>query len=114
MFEVLDQLGRSLASARDRGEADVRGDCVQPGAELRARLVAVGAFPRAQHRFLDRVVRVVERTEHPIAVQVQRPAMWLDQERERCSSIAWGTLLGRRAGRLGTELGPFPGGEGAG
>src|SRR5438552_9955160 len=83
MFEVLDHLGRSLASARDRGEADVRGDGVKPGSELRARLVALGAFPRAQHRFLDRVVRIVERTEHPIAMQVERPAVWLDQERER-------------------------------
>src|SRR5437667_886404 len=83
MFEVLGHLGWSLASASDRGEADVRGDGVKPGGELRARLVAVGAFPRAQHRFLDSVVRVVERTEHPIAVQVERPAVWLDQERER-------------------------------
>jgi hypothetical protein len=50
MFEVLDQLGRSRASACDRGEADIRGDGVQPGGELRTRLVAVGAFPRAQFR----------------------------------------------------------------
>src|SRR5436309_12313591 len=83
MFEVLDHLGRSLASARDRGEADVRGDGVQPGAELRARLVAVGAFPRAQHRFLERVVRVVERAEHPVAMEMERSPVWLDQERKR-------------------------------
>src|SRR5438093_13749286 len=83
MFEVLTQLVRSCTPSRDGGEADVRGDGVQPGAELRARLVAVGAFPRAQHRLLERVVRVVERTEHPVAVQVERAAVWLDQERER-------------------------------
>src|SRR5216117_4496387 len=111
MFEVLAYLGRPRASARDRGEADVRGDGVQPGGEPRARLVALGAFPRAQHRFLDRVVGVVERTEHPIAMQVERPAVWLDQERERLLVHRLGTLLGRR---VGTELGPFPGGEGAG
>src|SRR5207237_2530940 len=83
MIEVLDHLGWSLASARDRGEADVRGDGVKPGGELRARLVAVGAFPRAQHRLLERVVGVVERAEHPVAVEVERPPVWLDQERER-------------------------------
>src|SRR5207249_3795149 len=101
MFEVLDHLGRSLASAGDRGEADVRGDGVQPGGELRARLVAVGAFPGAQHRFLQRVVRVVERTEHPIAVQVERPAVWLDQERERLLvHLLWdATRLADWAGR---------------
>src|SRR5437667_9373218 len=83
MFEVLAYLGRPRASACDRGEADVRGDGVQPGAELRTRLVAVGAFPRAQHRLLERVVGVVERAEHPVAVEVERPPVWLDQERER-------------------------------
>src|SRR5207247_1298384 len=76
----LDGLG---ASARECGEADVRGDGVQPGAELRARLVAVGAFPRAQHRLLERVVGVVERAEHPVTVEIERPPVWLDQERER-------------------------------
>src|SRR5213594_4704446 len=83
MFEVLTQLGGPCTPSRDRGKADVRGDCVQPGGELRAWLVAVGAFPRAQHRLLERVVGVVERAEHPVAVEMERPAVWLDQERER-------------------------------
>src|SRR5215211_7132438 len=83
MYEVLGYLGRPRASACDRSEADVHGDGVQPGGELRARLVAVGAFPRAQHCLLERVVGVVERAEHPIAVKVERTAVWLDQERER-------------------------------
>src|SRR5213592_3877035 len=83
MFEVLAYLGRPRASACDRGEADVRGDGVQPGGELRARLVAVGTLPRAQQRLLERVVGVVERAEHPVAVEVERPPVWLDQERER-------------------------------
>src|SRR5258707_13265672 len=56
---------------------------VQPGAELRAWLVAVGAFPRAQHCLLERVVGVVERAEHPVTVELERPPLWLDQERER-------------------------------
>src|SRR6266566_8086377 len=83
MFEVLGYLGRPRASVCDRGEADVRGDCVQPSGELGAWLVAVGAFPGAQHRFLECVVGVVERAEHPVAVEVERTAVWLDQERER-------------------------------
>src|SRR2546423_3469749 len=83
MFEVLTQLGWPRAFVCDRGEADVRGDGVQPGAELRTWLVAVGAFPRAQHRLLERVVRVVERAEHPVTVEMERSPVWLDQERER-------------------------------
>ena len=70
-------------SARDCGEADVRGDDTQPGAELRARLVTVGAFPRAQHRLLERVVGIVERAEQPVTVEVEGSPVWLDQKRER-------------------------------
>src|SRR2546421_11027340 len=83
MFEVLTELGGPRTPPRDSGEADVCGDGVQPGAELRAWLIAVGAFPRAQHRLLERVVRVVERAEHPVTVEMERPPVWLDQERER-------------------------------
>src|SRR5438445_5721383 len=83
MFEVLSQLGGPRAPSRDGGEADVCGDRVQPGAELRAWPVAVGAFPRAQHRLLERVVRVMGRAEHPVTVEMECPPVWLDQERER-------------------------------
>src|SRR5256714_3469628 len=83
MLEVFGQLRGPCASSRDGGEADIRRDGVQPGAELRTWLVAVGAFPRAQHRLLERVVRVVERAEHPVTVEMERSPVWLDQERER-------------------------------
>src|SRR6266566_651033 len=83
MFEIITQLGGPRAPSRDGGEADVCGDGVQPGDELRAWLVAVGAFPRAQHCLLERVVGVVERAEHPVTVEMERPPVWLDQERER-------------------------------
>src|SRR5437773_2132849 len=83
MLEVLTQLGGPRTPSRDGGETDVCGDGVQPGAELRAWLIAVGAFPRAQHRLLERVVRVVERAEHPVTVEMERPPVRLDQERER-------------------------------
>jgi hypothetical protein len=114
MFDVLGYLGRPRASACDCSEADVRGDGVQPGGELRARLITVGALPRAQHCLLERVVRVVERAQHSVAVEVERPAVWLDQERERLVFHRWGTLLGTRTGRVGAELCPHPGLEGAG
>src|SRR6266508_2160487 len=112
MFEVLGQLGGPRTPSRDRGEADVRGDGVQPGAELRPWLVAVGALPRAQHRLLERVVGVVERAEHPVTVEMERPPVWLDQERERLLVHRLQTLPGRRAGRIGTELRPRAGCEG--
>src|SRR5437016_3954271 len=83
MFEVLAQLGGLRTPSRDRGEADVCGNGVQPGGELRAWLVAVGAFPGSQHRLLERVVGVVERAEYPVAVEMERPPVRLDQERER-------------------------------
>ena len=83
VLQVFHQLRRLRASARDRGEADVGGDGVQPRTQLRARLVAAGAFPRAQHRLLKRVVRVVQRPEHPVTVEVERSPVWLDQKRER-------------------------------
>src|SRR5436309_10653121 len=83
MFEVLSQLGGPRTPSRDGGEADVCCDGVEPGGEQRAWLVAVGAFPGAQHRLLERVVRVVERAEHPVTVEMERPPVWLDQERER-------------------------------
>src|SRR5438270_9394238 len=99
MFEILGYLGRPRASACDRGEADVRGDSVQPGGELRARLVALGAFPGAQHRLLERVIGVVERAEHPVAVEVQRAPVWLDSG---ARTTARPSLAGRySAGGLG-------------
>src|SRR5881275_2793339 len=111
MFDVLGYLGRPRASACDGSEADVRGDGVQPGGELRAWLVTVGALPRAKHRLLERVVRVVERAEHPVTVEMERPPVWLDQERERLLVHRRRTLPGRRAGRIRTELRPCAGRE---
>src|SRR5919108_653353 len=81
-LEVFDSLGWSHALALDGGQANVCSDGVQPGAELRAWLVPVGAFPRAQHRFLERVVCVVERAEHPVAMDMKCSPVRLDQERE--------------------------------
>src|SRR5207247_3585239 len=80
MFEVLTQLGGPRAPSRDGGEADVRGDGVQPGSELRAWLVTIRAFPRAQHRLLECVVRVVERAAHPVTVAMAWPPGGLDQD----------------------------------
>ena len=48
------------------------------------------ALPRAQERVLQRVVGVVERAEHPVAVGVQLGAMRLDERAERLRVAAGG------------------------
>jgi hypothetical protein len=83
VLEIVADQQRLGASACERTQADVGGDRVQPGAELGAGLVAVGSLPSTDHRLLERVVGVVERAEHPVAVEVERLPVWLDQARER-------------------------------
>src|SRR5919197_1345118 len=114
MFEVLGRFGRPRAATCQRREADVGGDRMQPSAELRARLVAVGAFPRAQHRLLELVVGVVERAEQPVTVKMEGSPVGLDQERERLLIHRRGTLVARWAGWIGPDLCPRPGCERAG
>ena len=85
------QRGQAPRAAPQQVEADVRRDAVQPGAEQRAAVEAVAAAPRPQERLLHRVLGLVERREHPVAVDVQLAAVPLGELGERGSS------LGRRS-----------------
>jgi hypothetical protein len=60
-------------------EAHVRGYAVQPRTERRARAEAVELRPGTQVGLLDRVLGVLDRTEHPVAVHLQFAPVGLGQ-----------------------------------
>ena len=75
-----------------------------PSAALEARQPA----PRAQQRVLERVLGILERAEHPVAVGVKLAAVGLDQAAERvlvalARSFEQLTLSGLRGGRGGAH-----------
>ena len=78
----------ALRAPRDRVQARVGRDPVEPGAQRAAALEPRQAAPRAQQRLLQRVLGVVERAEHPVAVRVQLAAMRLDERPKASSSPA--------------------------
>ena len=55
---------------------------VEPGAQRAAALEATEPAPDPQQRLLQRVLGVVQRAEHPVAVGVQLAAVGLDQPLE--------------------------------
>ena len=63
----------SVGPSLDRLQAGVGGDRVEPGFERAAAFESGQRSPRAQQRFLERVLGVLHRAEHPIAVGVQPP-----------------------------------------
>ena len=67
----------------DRAQAAVGGDRVQPGAQRAAALEPPQPAPGAQPRLLLRVLGVVHRAEHAVAVRVQLASQRLDEPRER-------------------------------
>ena len=69
-------------AAPDHVQADVRGDLVQPGPEQRAAIEAVAGAPGPKERLLHGILGLVERGEHPVAVDVQLAPMALDERRE--------------------------------
>jgi hypothetical protein len=76
-------VGRDGARALvERVEAGVGGDPVQPRAHRRACLERRARSPRAQHRLLDDVLGLLERAEHPVAVDVKLAAVRLDTRGE--------------------------------
>jgi hypothetical protein len=68
-----------LATAGDRVEAHVGRDPMQPGAKLTATAEPRERPPGAQERVLERVLGIVRRAKHPVAVGVQRGAVGLDE-----------------------------------
>jgi hypothetical protein len=68
-----------LRPFRDRVEAGVGRDRVEPGAEGASALEPSQRAPGPQQSFLKRVLGVVERAKHPVAMSVERRPVGLDQ-----------------------------------
>jgi hypothetical protein len=73
---------QALAAAPELGQAHVGGDRVQPGPGSAGVAQAGSAAPRAQQRLLQRIVGVVHRAEHPVAMGVELGSVLLDEFRE--------------------------------
>src|SRR5204863_9831466 len=67
------------AALADRGEAPVGRDLVEPRPDETALVEAADAAPRAHERLLHRVLGVVQRAEHPVAVRLQLATVRRDQ-----------------------------------
>ena len=65
----------------DQIEGGVGGDSVEPRAKRASPLELRQAAPRPQERLLERVLRVVDGAQHPVAVRVELAAMGLDEAR---------------------------------
>jgi hypothetical protein len=65
-------------------ETCVRGDPVEPGPKREApvRAEAGALAPSAEKRLLDEILGVLERAEHPIAMNLQLPAVALEESDE--------------------------------
>jgi hypothetical protein len=75
--------GQRPGPARDRVQAGVRGDSVEPGAERRAARVRRALAPRTQERLLHQVLGVLEGGEHAVAVELQLVAVAFRERGER-------------------------------
>ena len=75
--------GQPPRPAAQQVEAHVRRDAVEPCPDKRAAVERVAAAPRAQERLLHRVLGLVERGQHPVAVDVQLAPVPLGERRER-------------------------------
>jgi hypothetical protein len=70
---------RTASAGAERVQGAVRRDPVQPGAQGGAALEAVESTPGGQQRLLHRVLGVLQRAEHPVAVELQLAAVPDDQ-----------------------------------
>jgi hypothetical protein len=73
-------------SSLDHAQADIGRDRVQPGAQRAASLELPETAPRVDQRLLHGVLGVLDRTQQPVAVPVQRPPVRLNQ-------LSVGTLI---------------------
>jgi hypothetical protein len=76
--------GRNPRPARERVQAGVRRDAVEPGAERGVAPEGLPLPPGAEKGLLDGVLRIFQRAEHPVAVHLQLAAVAVDERRERC------------------------------
>ena len=74
--------GQPARAAPQAVEADVRRDPVEPGPNERAAVERLARPPRPQERLLDGVLGLVERGEHPVAVDVELAPVSLGEGRE--------------------------------
>src|SRR5205823_3230629 len=74
---------RPATGGADQVEASVRRNAIQPGTQRRASLEPAEPLPRREQRVLQRVLRVVNRTEHPVAVRVELLTVRVGQFAER-------------------------------
>ena len=72
----------ALGSARDRVQAGVGCDPVEPRARCASAFEPVQAAPGAQQRVLKRVLGIVQRAEHPVAVGLKGRAVGFDEPLE--------------------------------
>jgi hypothetical protein len=79
-------------AASDRIQADVRRDAVEPRSDEGAALEAVAAAPRAQERLLHGVFGLIERGQHPIAVDMQLAPVALRHGRKCRPFSGWGRV----------------------
>jgi hypothetical protein len=79
-------LRRAAARGSARVETLVGGNPIQPGAKRRAFLEATEALPYGQQRVLERVLGVLEGSEHPVAVHLQLPPIRVGESTERVAS----------------------------
>ena len=98
----------ALGPPRDLVQAGVRGDRVEPRAQRAAALEAREAAPRAQRGLLQRVLGVVHRAEHPVAVGVELAAVGLEQLRERVLVARRGPPRAARARARSSVCRPTP------
>ena len=93
---------RPAVPALELVETRVGRDPVQPRLELGARLEPPDRPPRPQQRLLDEILGVLSRAEHPVAVDVERVAIRLDQLTERV--LVTGLCGGEKQALVGVGL----------
>ena len=76
-------LGRASAGGTTRVETPVGGDPVEPRADRGPSLERLEALPGGQQRVLERVLGVLEGSEHPVAVHLELSTVRLGQLSER-------------------------------